>query len=286
MLTKAAACNEMFGDAPLRQVCDRLARHGFAGVEIAPFTLGPDPARLERHAIAECRAALRDSGIRFAGMHWLLAKPAGLDIASPDSAVRARTIDHMRRLFDIAGELGGGAFVLGSPNQRSSHGGDRAGAISRLKEFLAVCGKYAADRGSMLLLESLSPAQTDVVNTLEEAVALVREAGAPGLSSMFDFHNCASEPVPWETLVARNLPYIRHVHLNERDGSWPRPGSAGFVPAFRALRAGGYSGWVSLEIFSVPADPDLVLRQTAEFLEEVEKTIAGLSAAAGQAKEN
>lgn len=286
MLTKAAVCNEMFGDAPLRRVCDSLARHGFSGVEIAPFTLGPDPTRIGPWAIAECKAALRDSGIRFAGMHWLLAKPAGLDIASPDATVRARTIDHMRRLFDLAGELGGGALVLGSPNQRSSHGGDRAGAISRLKEFLAVCGNYAAGRGSMLLLESLPPAQTDVVNTMEEAVTLVREAGELSLSSMFDFHNCASELVPWETLVARNLPYIRHIHLNDREGSWPLPGSGEFVPAFRALSAGGYSGWVSLEIFSVPSDPELVLRQTAEFLEDLEKTIEKRNGAAGQAKEN
>jgi len=49
----------------------------------------------------------------FVGFHWLFLSPKGLHITTPDLTIRKRSWDHLQRLVDIAGELGGGVLVLG-----------------------------------------------------------------------------------------------------------------------------------------------------------------------------
>jgi sugar phosphate isomerase/epimerase len=112
-----------------------------------------------------------------------------------------------------------------------------------------------------------------MVNTLREVEEWVREIDHPGLSGMFDFHNTGDETEPWDVLVSRYFPIIRHVHFNSREGSWPSPGKEGGDPeyrsAFRVLKEKRYGGWISLEIFTLPENPKEVLKETREFLRMV-----------------
>jgi D-psicose/D-tagatose/L-ribulose 3-epimerase len=268
---KYSVCNELFGRMDLARTCAITARQGFHGLELAPFTVFEDPARVGPERIAEIRRALRDEGLEFSGFHWLLASPPGLHIASPDAGVRGRTVEHLKRLSAISGELGGGFLVLGSPKQRSAEGVPPRQAVAWLEESLARVGPFAAEHDSVVLLEALSGEATNVVNTIEEARAVIERIDSPGVGGMFDFHNVGSETLPWEELVRRNADLIRYVHLNELNGSYPGTGGSDFLPAFRALDELGYDGWVSLEIFHEPEDPEAVLSATMGFLREMER---------------
>jgi D-psicose/D-tagatose/L-ribulose 3-epimerase len=111
-----------------------------------------------------------------------------------------------------------------------------------------------------------------VVNTLDDAKAMIAAVGSPAVASIFDFHNTTDETEPWDRLVDRHFDLIGHVHLNETDGYHPslvhRPDRArsDFGPVFRALRARGYAGWVSLEIFHAADPPEVVLAEVRDFL--------------------
>lgn len=266
-----AICNEMFGSLNFGETCRLIAAHGFRGVEIAPFTLFEDAEKVGREKMREIRRLIRESGLEFVGFHWLLRSPEGLHITTPQRAARERSWVHMRRLVDLAGELGGGVLVLGSPKQRSAAGIPVAQAVGYLREGLSELADFAAARSSTLLIEALSRDQTDVITSLAECEELVRAVGKPGLASMFDFHNCAGDPLAWEQLLLRYYPVIRHVHLNEVNGSYPGSGSSDFGPAFASLAELGYGGWVSLEIFHQPEDCILVLRAVRSFLSTMEK---------------
>jgi len=63
------------------------------------------------------------------------------------------------------------------------------------------------------------------------------------------------------------------VHLNAVDGGVPTTDNADFAPAFRTLAAKQYTGWVSLEIFHQPENPDTVLGATMRFLADMEARI-------------
>ncbi|MDR0440314.1 MAG: sugar phosphate isomerase/epimerase [Candidatus Accumulibacter sp.] len=272
---KLAVCNELFGRISLDEVADVSKRHGFGGIELAPFTIFGDFDRSAvQRGIGEAKRALAAAGMRFAGFHWLLARPDGLHITTPDGALRRKSWDHLRRLIDAAAELGGGNLILGSPRQRSTTPGQsRREAIGILTEELAAIAPFAAERGSPILLEALSSDQTDVVNLLSEVSAIVEQVGNPGVDGMFDFHNCADEADSHASLIDRHIGMIRHVHLNDPKGDLPLPGDRAYLPAFVRLRALRYDGWVSLEIFSLPEDPAEALRQTAAYIGDIEEGI-------------
>lgn len=271
-MMKYAVCNEFFGAVPLRELAPMVARAGFHGLELAPFTLFEDfsSGGIAR-GVAEVRRVLADNHLEFAGFHWLLAKPEGLRITALDAGLRRKSWDHLRRLVDAAGELGGGNLILGSPKQRGTEAGQtREQATTILGDELLAIAPHAAERGSALLLEALSSDQTDVVNRLSEVEAIVKRVDHPGVGGMFDFHNCADETDSHETLINRFFGMIGHVHLNDADGGPPKRGDHSFFPAFAKLRSHRYERWVSLEIFTRPPNPGAVLKETMDFLREIE----------------
>ncbi|SDG86953.1 sugar phosphate isomerase/epimerase family protein [Propionivibrio dicarboxylicus] len=269
---RLAVCNELFGHMPLRDAAAMTARCGFHGLELAPFTVfGDFTAPAIKRGIAETKAALQASGLRFAGFHWLLAKPDGLHITTADKALRQKSWDHLRRLLDAAAELGGGNMILGSPKQRGTPPGQtHAETIDILTDELAAIAPYAAERQSAILLEALSSDQTDVVNLMSEVDTIIRRINNPGVCGMFDFHNCADESSSYEALIDRHFDMIRHVHLNDSKGNAPACGDTSYHPAFATLKRFNYAAWVSLEIFSIPEDPLKILQQTMAYLNEVE----------------
>ena len=50
-----AICNEVYKGWDFRQACQSIRKAGYTGIEIAPFTLGPDPAALTDAKRAELR---------------------------------------------------------------------------------------------------------------------------------------------------------------------------------------------------------------------------------------
>jgi D-psicose/D-tagatose/L-ribulose 3-epimerase len=269
---KYSVCNELFGDLPLEEASRIAKQAGFSGLEFAPYTIFGDfsPGAV-RDGIRHAREVLSGEGLSFVGFHWLLAKPEGLHIASPDMNIRERTVEHLRRLLECAGELGGGVLVFGSPRQRgSSPGVAKDQAEAALVDAFREIGHQAEARGCSILLESLSPEQTDVVNSLDDAVRIVEAAGSPAVATMFDFHNARSEADSWERLIDRHFDRIRHVHANEVDGRAPGTGTSDYGPAFGALAARGYRGWISVEIFETPRDPASLLRGSMELFERLE----------------
>jgi len=258
---KYSVCNELFGNMDLGGAARIIRDAGYGGIEFAPYTIfGGFSSGDIRAGIRDTREVLDGEGLSFVGFHWLLAKPEGLHVASPDRAVRLRTIEHLKRLADCAGELGGGVLVFGSPRQRSSSSGvTKLEAEAAFVDTLREVSPRVAACGCAILVESLSPEQTDVVNTLSQAVRCAQAAGNPAVSSMFDFRNVSSEAEPWDTLIDRHYDSIRHVHANEIDGRAPGTGTSDYLPAFRTLMARGYGGWISVEIFEIPPDPGKIL---------------------------
>jgi len=213
---------------------------------------------------------LASEGLEFAGFHWLLAAPKGLHVTTPDLALRERSWDYLRRFIDLCSDFGGGVLVLGSPKQRSSTGGLTPAQAARvLAEGLAKIAPYAAERGASVLLEALSPDQTDVVTTLDEAAAIVRDIGHPGVRMAFDMHNAVAEVEPHEVLLDRHFDLIRHVHVNEMDGRQPGSGAYDFRPVLAVLDRRGYTGWVSLELFDVAGDAAEIAAGSLQYLESV-----------------
>jgi D-psicose/D-tagatose/L-ribulose 3-epimerase len=264
-----AICNEIFENRPLADTCRAVRKAGYAGIEIAPFTLAEDPCAIPRAARSEYRGVIASEGLRFAGLHWLMVTPKGLHVTTPDAGVREKSWRHIRGLIDLCADLGdGGVMVFGSPGQRGTTAGATAAeATRRYVDGLASVAPHALDRGVTVLVEALPRNQCDVVVSLDEAAAIVREIGSPAIQTMFDSHNAADETEPHAALIEKHFAAIRHVHVNETDGGHPGTGDYDFGPVLEALRRRNYGGWVSLEAFDFKPGAETIASDSLRYLE-------------------
>lgn len=264
-----ATCNEGFKEWDFAEACRTIRRIGYTGIELAPFTLAEDATTLSAERRRHYRHVMESEGLRFVGLHWLLVGPKDIHVTTPDRAVRERSWRYVHGLMDLCADLGSGAvMVFGSPKQRSSIGGISAAEAKRhFIEGLAGLAEHAAQCGVIVAVEALSPDQTDVVTSLEEAVEVVHAIDSPAIRTMFDTHNAVAETEPHDVLVDRHFELIRHIHVNEMDGRHPGAGDYDFKPLLRVLKQRNYQGWVSLEAFDFTPGPDKVVEASLRYLE-------------------
>ncbi len=269
MVFRHSICNEAFDKWPFVDACKAIRKAGYTGIEIAPFTLAETPGEVTAAQRAGYRDIMSSEGLTFVGLHWLMLSPKGLHVTGPDEALRRRSWDHIRALIDLCADLGpGGVLVFGSPNQRKTTGGlNREQATRNYIDGLASVAQQAESRGVTVLVEALPVAQSDVVQTLAEAVGIVDEINSPAIRTMFDVHNAIDELESHAVLVDRYFEFIHHVHVNELDGRHCGAGSYDFGPIFEVLQRRGYSRWVSLEAFDFTPGAERLANDSLRHLE-------------------
>lgn len=263
-----AICNEVFGSMSFDETCKQISAIGYAGLEIAPFTLSTDPGSLDAAARSQVSEALKRHSLSFVGLHWLLAVPEGLHATTRDESVRTRTWSYVHQLIDLCGDLASGndgrrpVMIFGSPKQRSSRDGmSPKEATDVFMHELAHAAPHAESRGVTILIEALPKNQSDIINSLGEAVCMVKQIGSPAVQTMFDVHNAVDEAEPHTELIRKYAPYVRHVHVNEPDGREPGIGDYDFIPLFNTLSDIHYRGWVSVEAFDFSRNPVEIARR-------------------------
>ena len=282
---RQAICNEVFEGWDFDKTCAAIKKAGYEGIEIAPFTLAQTPGDISSQQRQDLKQTMAHHGLRFVGLHWLMVSPKGLHVTTPDEDLYRRSWAHIDSLIDLCADLatdlspdlstGPGIMVFGSPFQRNSTGGlTPALATRRFVEGLRTVAPHAANRGVKILVEALPKAQSDIVNTVAAAAAIVDEIGSPAIQTMFDTHNAADETEPHAAVLERFYHQIFHVHVNEMDGGHCGSGHYDFLPVFEVLRRRNFAGWVSLEAFDFKPGAEFIAETS---LRHLERTIAQLS---------
>jgi sugar phosphate isomerase/epimerase len=262
-----AICNELFEGWPFDQVCRFSKEAGYSGIELAPFTLAPRITDVTRERRAALRRQAADAGVEIIGLHWLLAGTQEFYLTSPDPVVRARTADYLIALSDACRDFGGTLMVFGSPEQRSLLPGvSRDQAFDWAVETFRRVMPAVASNGVSICMEPLSPAETDFINTCDEAAALIRAVDHPRFVMHLDVKAMSSERLPMVDLIRRYGPSAGHFHANDANLRGPGFGNVDFVPIFRSLHDAGYDGWVSVEVFDYKPDPETIARESAAYM--------------------
>ncbi len=270
-----AICNEIMheGDGwDWETQCMRAAEMGYEGIELAPYTLCNHVNELSPDQRKELRASAEANGLEILGLHWLLVSPAGLHATTPDDDLRRKTWDYVAELGDFCADLGGKVMIFGSPNQRNLLAISKEQAFANFAEGCARIADQLESRGVRLLIEPLMSAETDVINNLAEATQIVDEVKHPAISTMFDAHHTVDEHLPMEEVVRKYFDYIKHIQIQEMDGTYMGSGTAvtDYVPAMRAFRDLGYDGWVSLEVFDFEPGAEVIATRSIDTLREIE----------------
>ena len=273
---KISLCNEVIHEMTFAAQCDFAAALGYDGLEVAPFTLSDTPHVPGAIDAAATRKAARDAGIEITSLHWLLVAPEGLSITDPDNALRARTVDVMRRLIDLCAELGGKALVHGSPVQRGLTPGDEEGAKARALDCFAAVAEDAQAAGVVYCIEPLAPADADFINRGGEAAAMVDAIDNPAMRTMLDC--CATHKLAEDGLgglIDQWLPsgHIAHIQVNDGNGRGPGQGALQLTPLFAALRRHEYTGTIAVEPFDYHPDGAACAARAIGYLRGIEEAL-------------
>lgn len=267
---KFAICNEIFRGWKIEDTFSHAARLGYAGVEIAPFTLADSVSQVSAGERRKLREAALRSGIEIAGIHWVLVKPEGLYLNHPDQSVRERTADYLRDLVEFCADLGGTRMVVGSPKQRNIMPGVSPGQAGELAlETFRKAVAHAEERQVTICLEPLAPAETNFINTAAEAIALVQRLPSRNFKIILDVKAMCSESKPIPQTIREAWPHFAHFHANDKNLKGPGFGEVDFKPIATALRELGYSGFVSVEVFDFSEGPEVIARKSLDYLQQV-----------------
>ncbi len=266
---RLSLCNEVIRDMEFAAQCDFAAALGYEGLEVAPFTLDDEPHLLSAERRAELRRAHADAGLECSSLQWLLVTPRGLSITDADDAVRARTVDVMRRLIGLAADLGAHALVHGSPLQRQLVPGDEDDSRGRARDCFAAIAGDAEEAGVVYCIEPLASGETDYLTSIEEAASVVEDIASPALRTMIDCSaTAAMRDEPLAEIIDQWLPtgLIAHIQVNDANRRGPGEGEVPFAPVIAALKRASYKDWIAVEPFIYEPDGPACAAHAAGYL--------------------
>ncbi|MGZ3534268.1 MAG: sugar phosphate isomerase/epimerase family protein [Thermodesulfobacteriota bacterium] len=275
---KISICNELFQGWPIEKVFQYAAQLGYDGVEIAPYTLADSVTEISPKRRKAILQSAEENGIEIVGLHWLLAKPEGLYINHPDEIVRIRTQEYMEALIHFCADIGGKILVHGSPHQRTvQEGWDLQESWNLAKETFKVCLKAAQKRNVLYCIEPLAHVNTNFINTVAEAIRLVKEIRHPNFKMVFDCRSASIQEKSASEALLRALDsgYLRHVHINDANGRGPGFGETDFIPILKYLVKNGYKNYISVEVFDFSPDPLTVASRSIGYLRGILETLTG-----------
>jgi len=176
------------------------------------------------------------------------------DLTNDDVSYHNTSFDYIESCLEIAYELGTGFFAgpmysavgkarLVSPEQKKIEW-DRA--VANLYQV----GEMAEERGLQLAIEPLNRFESDLINTAEDVVQLIKDIGHPAAKILLDgFHMNIEEPdIEKAILLAGDN--LLHVQVSENYRGTPGTGQTRWDAFKRGLEAINYQGAVSIESFT------------------------------------
>lgn len=180
------------------------------------------------------------------------------DISSTDQAFREIGKQYIIDCIRIAEQMGSPVFggplysAVGktrivSPEQKKQ---EREWCVDILKEVSQIAG----DCGVTLGLEPLNRFETDMVNTVDQALSILEEVGNPNLKIVLDtFHSNIEEKDIPASIRKIGKELLCHVQGNESDRGTPGTGHLEWQGIQEALAEIGYDGAVVIETFGQPS---------------------------------
>lgn len=250
-------CNELLHEDGLSLAgqAEVAAQLGYAGLELAPATLGADPHKLTPDRIAAIRETVEAAGIGVTGLHWLLSGYPEASITRRDKW--AETRDIIYGLVDLCAALGGRVLVHGSPSQRVRPDGMSDDAVlDLLAEFFAPVAKEAERAGVTYCIEPLSRKETATITRVAEGAALADAIGNPAFQTMIDSKAAGTDEPPVADLIRDWVPkgVIGHIHLNDTNLGAPGMGDDPFHEIVAALVDVGWRHPIGIEPFRTLID--------------------------------
>lgn len=232
-----------FSDADVPGQFARVREHGFDVVEVCV----EDPALLTAEVITHeadaCGLAVSVCG----------AFGPERDVSAPDAAARDRAVGYLQGCVDLAAAVGSphvaGPMYATTGRTALMPDAQRTAQRERAAASLREVADHAARRGVRLAIEALNRFETDLVNTVEQGLALCDLVERDNVGLLLDtFHMNIEERSPADA-IRRAGDRCFHVQVCENDRGTPGAGHVPWPQIRDALDDIGYAGSVVIESF-------------------------------------
>jgi sugar phosphate isomerase/epimerase len=261
---------------PFDEAASRIASFGYEGLELLADVPHAWPAGLLDVQKRGILKAMERSRLVFSNVNAFMMNAINdrrqpywyPSFIEPEPHYRQVRIDHTRRALDLCAELGA-PHITTEPGGPLAKGQSRQEAIDLFVEVLKPLAQHAHDRGVLLLIE---PEPDLLLETTDQYLEVAERVNAPSIGLNFDVGHafCVSEDLP--RAIAKLAPQIRHYHLEDIAATRvhhhlvPGTGAIDFEEVVAAIRATGYDGWLTVELYPFLDDPDQAAIKALEVL--------------------
>lgn len=189
------------------------------------------------------------------GIEFVTTTTLGLDTnpISPDPAIRAAAVRHMKKMIDINKAIG--SKITGGVNYAGWGYLTRKPRTEQEWEWSVNCMReiaaYARETwDGVITVECVNRFETHFLNIAEDAVRYCKDVGTGNMGVHLDcFHMIREEKSFSGAVKTCGKEYLGYVHVNENDRGIPGTGLVPFDEFFRAIREIGYEGPLTIESF-------------------------------------
>jgi sugar phosphate isomerase/epimerase len=145
----------------------------------------------------------------------------------------------------------GAPAIIGSMQGRATSAGSRPQALRWLADSLVGLQDVAASAGQVLLVEPLNRYETNLINTIQDGLSLIRPLGT-NLKLLADLFHMNIEEVDMAAALRSGGDRIGHIHFVDSNRHAAGLGHLDFASIAQAITAMSFGGYLSAEALAVP----------------------------------
>ncbi|GGH85949.1 sugar phosphate isomerase/epimerase [Pullulanibacillus pueri] len=164
-----------------------------------------------------------------------------------DSVNWERIHSYVERALERVKRIGAEIVVFGSGKARSIPAGfDREKGETQILNFLNKVADKAEETGITVVIEPLNKKESNVINTIPEAVDFAQKVSRSSIQVLADFYHMDEEDENLDHIVQWG-DYLRHIHVADTGRMAPGTGNYPYEVFVDKIKQANYQGRISIE---------------------------------------
>lgn len=254
---------------PIEYVIKSLARIGFEAIELGCASPVAFPPYISKDDRKKINKLLIENKIVISSV---LPAPGGtgcgMNVSSPIKAERLHTIQNYKDTIDLAYDLGGGGKICLYLGGWVIWGVDQEQAWEWSKECLIEIAEYASQKEMIMAIEPTS-AVTNLIETADDALKLMKEVKMDNVKVMFDTIHVYYRGEVLTDYVDKMGSDLVHIHISDK-GHTPPGTYNDFRDLIDSLKSINFKGYLTLEVgFEGRKNPNEDARKSYEYMKKI-----------------
>jgi protein FrlC len=249
----------------LEETIKRVKKIGYDAIEIGAASPHVFPPTLSAQRRKDLGQMLKDYEMVLAAMLPAHGGGPGNNVASPIPEERRWAIDHYKDMVQLTADWGGkrliclpGWFIFGTTYRQ---------AWDWARDAIQEIARFAQDFGVEIVIEP-TPEDSNIVNTCDNTIDMMKDVGEPNVKLMFDAHHVIMEKEVMSDYAYAMGTDLVHIHASDNERLPPGMGRGDWPALIDALHETGFDGYLSMEcgFHQRGIEPDWVARVSLEYL--------------------